>query len=166
MAPRRTPETRNAIEILCTVVENQGFAIFSLSRRWSSIGGSFGLHVGSLLASRWLPHGFQSSQDGSKTTQGAFKTPLIRLQDHPSTSQDDSKTASSAPKMPLRLSKNLQDGSGSLQEISKSSPGEVFEAPRSLQEVCGGAFQATTAAPTPYHTTHITTRRRVARGEG
>ena len=84
---------------------------------------------------RWLQHGLQSSQDGSKTTQGAFKTPLIRLQDRPSTSQDDSKTAPSAPKMPLRLSKSLQDGSVSLQELSKSSPGERFDARSRLQEL-------------------------------
>ena len=129
------------IEILSTVVENQGFAIFSSSRLWSSIGDPFGLHFGSLLASRWLQHGFQRSQDGSKTTQGASKTPLICLQDRPSTSQDASKTATSAPKMP-RLSKSLQDGSVSLQDVSNNSPGEVFEAPSCLQELAGGALLA------------------------
>ena len=82
--------------------------------------------------SRWLQHGIQSSQDVSKTIQGAFKTPLIRLQDRPSTSQDGSKTAPSAPKMPLRLSKSLQDGSLSFQGVSKSSREEVSEAPSRL----------------------------------
>ena len=89
----------------------------------------------SLLANRWLQHGFQRSQDGSKTTQGASKTRLICLQDRPSTSQDASKTSPRAPKTPRRLSKNLQDGSVSLQDVSKSSPEEVFETPSCLQEL-------------------------------
>ena len=92
------------------------------------MGGPFGLHFGSLLASRWLQHGFQSSQDNSKT-------PLFRLQDRPSTSQDTSKTAPSAPKTPLRLSKSLQDNPVGLQDVSKGSPEEVFEAPSRLQEL-------------------------------
>ena len=77
--------------------------------------------------SRWLQHGLQSSQDCSKTAQGASKTPLIRLQDRPRTSQDAFRTAPSAPKGPPRLSKSLQDGSGSLQDVSRSSPEQVFE---------------------------------------
>ena len=137
MNPNLTPkwwsETRKIIEILCTVVKNQGFAIFSSSRLRSSIGDPFGLHFGSLLASRWLQHGFQSSQDGSKTTQGASKTPLIRLQDRPRTSQDSSRTAPSAPKTPPRLSKSLQDSSVSLQDVSKSSSEEVLRPPRALR---------------------------------
>ena len=64
--------------------------------------------------SRWLQHGLQSSQDGSKTAQGASKTPLIRLQDRPRTSQDAFRTAPSAPKAPPSRSKSFQDGSGSL----------------------------------------------------
>ena len=92
--------------------------------------------------SRWLQHNLQSSQDDSKTAQGASKMPLIRLQDRPSTSQDTSKIAPSAPKTPPRLSKSLQDGSVSLQDVSKSSPEEVFETPSCLQELSGGAFQA------------------------
>ena len=135
LAQKWWSETRKIIEILCTVVKNQGFAIFSSSRLRSSIGDPFGLHFGSLLASRWLQHGFQSSQDGSKTTQGASKTPLIRLQDRPRTSQDASRTAPSAPKTPPRLSKSLQDSSVSLQDVSKGSPEEVFEAPSRLQEL-------------------------------
>ena len=89
--------------------------------------------------SRWLQHGLQSSQDSSKTVQGASKTPLGRLQDRPWTSQDTSRTAPSAPKTPPRLSKSLQDGSGSLQGASKSSPEEAFEPLRSLQELSRGA---------------------------
>ena len=108
------------------------------ARFWNFLGSYFG----SLLASRWLQHGFQSSQDGSKTTQGASKTRLICLQDRPSTSQNASRTAPSAPKTPPRLSKSLQDGSVSLQDVSKSSPEEVFETPSCLQELSGGAFQA------------------------
>ena len=121
--------------------------MFSLSRLRSSIGDPFGLHFGSVLASGWLQHGFPRSQDGSKTTQGAAKTPLIRLQDRPSTSQDASKTAPSSPKTPPRLSKSLQDGSVSLQDVSKSSPEEGFEAPSRLQELSGGAFQASSCCP-------------------
>ena len=98
--------------------------------------------------SRWLHHGLQSFQDGSKTAQGASKTPLIRLQDRPRTSQDASRTAPSAPKTPPRLSKSLQDGSVSLQDVSKSSPEEVFEAPSRLQELSGGAFQASSLLET------------------
>ena len=97
--------------------------------------------------SRWLQHGLQSSQDGSKTAQGASKTPLIRLQDRPRTSQDAFRTAPSAPKAPSRLSKNLQDGSVSLQDVSKSSPEEVFETPSRLQELSRGAFQASGSWP-------------------
>ena len=93
-----------------------------------------GPYFGSLLASSWLQHGFQSSQDSSKTTQGASKTRLICLQDRPSTSQDDSKTASSAPKRPLRLSKSLQDGSGSLQDPSRRGFGDPKPPPRALQK--------------------------------
>ena len=104
-------------------------------------------YFGSHLASRWLQHGFQSSQDGSKTTQGASKTRLICLQDRPSTSQDTSRTAPSTPKAPARLSKSLQDGSGSLQGASKSSPEEVFESPSRLQELSRGAFQASSSWP-------------------
>ena len=100
------------IEILCSIVKNQGFAAFSPNRLRRSMGSPFGLHFGSLLASRWLLHGFQSCQEGSKTTQGASKTPLICRQSRPSTSQDASKTAP-------RLSKSLQDGSVSLQELSR-----------------------------------------------
>ena len=73
-------------------------------------------YFGSLWASRWLLHGFQSSQDGSKTTQGASKTPLICRQSRPSTSQDASKTAQDAPK--------------ALQE----PPRRLSEPPRALQE--------------------------------
>ena len=83
----------------------------------------------------WLQHGLQSSQDNSKTAQGASKTPLIRLQDRPRTSQDASRTASIAPKTPPSLSKSLQDSSVSLQDVSKGSPEEVFEAPSRLQEL-------------------------------
>ena len=57
--------------------------------------------------SRWLQHGLQSSQDGSKTAQGPSKTPLIRLQDRPRTSQDAFRTAPSAPKAPPSRSKTL-----------------------------------------------------------
>ena len=103
-------------------------------RFWTFLGSYFG----SLLASRWLQHGFQSSQDGSKTTQGASKTRLICLQDRPSTSQDTSRTAPSTPKAPARLSKSLQEGSGSLQGASKSSPEEVFETPNRFQELSRG----------------------------
>ena len=83
-----------------------------------------------------------------KSAQGAFKTPLIRLQDRPRTSQDASRTAPSAPKTPPRLSKSLQDGSGSLQDASKSSPEEVFETPSHLQKLSGGAFQASSLLET------------------
>ena len=69
--------------------------------------------------SSWLQHGLQSSQDGSKTAQGASKTALIHLQDRPRNSQDAFRTAPSAPKTPLRLSKRLQNGSVSLQEFSR-----------------------------------------------
>ena len=101
-----------------------------------------GSYFGSLLASRWLQHGYQRSQDGPKTTQGASKMPLRRLQDRPGTSQDASRAAPSAPRTFPRLSKILQDGSVSLQDVSKSSPEEVFETPSCLQELSGGAFQA------------------------
>ena len=90
--------------------------------------------------SRWLQRGLQSSQDGSKTAQGASKTPLIRLQDRPRTSQDTFRTAPSAPKAPPSRSKSLQDGSGSLQDPSKSSPGEVLETPSRLQELSRRGF--------------------------
>ena len=113
------------------------------ARFWNLLGPYFG----SLLASRWLQHGFQSSQDGSKTTQGASKTRLICLQDRPSTSQDTSRTAPSAPKAPARLSKSLQDGSLSLQGASKRSPEEVFEIPNRLQERSRGSFQASSSWP-------------------
>ena len=111
--------------------------------RFWTISGSY---FGSLLASRWLQHGFQSSQDGSKTTQGASKTRLICLQDRPSTSQDTSRTAPSTPKAPARLSKSLQDGSGSLQGASKILPEEVFELLTRFQELSRGAFQASSQA--------------------
>ena len=68
---------------------------------------------GSIVGAFWLNDGF--NQDGSKTTQAASKTPLIRRQDRPRISQDASRTAPSAPKTPPRLSKSLQDGSMSLQ---------------------------------------------------
>ena len=84
--------------------------------------------------SRWLQHGLQSSQDGSKTAQGASKTPLIRLQDRPRTSQDAFRTAPSAPKAPPRLSKSLQDGSGSLQDPSRRGFGDPKPPPRALQK--------------------------------
>ena len=97
--------------------------------------------------SRWLQHGLQSSQDGSKTARGASKTPLKRLQDRPRASQDASRTAPSTPKAPARLSKSLQDGSGSLQGASKSSPEEVFETPSRIQALSRGAFQASSSWP-------------------
>ena len=82
-------------------------------------------YFGSFLASRWLLQGFQSSQDGSKTTQGASKTPLICRQSHPNTSQDASKTAQDAPK--------------ALQE----PPRRLCKPPRALQ----GRFLRPPAAP-------------------
>ena len=93
-------------------------------------------YVGSLLASRWLLHGFQSCQDGSKTTQGAAKTPLICRQSRPSTSQDASKTAQDAPKAleepPRRLSeppRALQRRVLRPQAVSKSSLEELPKPP-------------------------------------
>ena len=100
-------------------------------------------YFGSFLASRWLLHGFQSSQDGSKTTQGASKTPLICRQSCPA----PPKTPLRMPKTPPRLSKSLQDGSGSLQDASQSSPEEVLEPPRRLQELSRGAFRASSCGP-------------------
>ena len=87
--------------------------------------------------SRWLQHGLQSSQDGSKTAQGASKTPLRRLQGRPRSPQDASRTTPRAPQMPPRVSEGLQDGSRSLQGAPRSSPGEAFgpsrKLPRALQ---------------------------------
>ena len=101
-------------------------------RFWTFLGSYFG----SLLASRWLLHGFQSSQDGSKTTQGASKTPLICRQSRPSTSQDASKTAQDAPKAlqepPRRLSeppRALQRRFFQPQAVSKSSLEELPKPP-------------------------------------
>ena len=102
---------------------------------------TLGAYFGSLLASRWLQHGFQSSQDGSKTTQGASKTRFICLQDRPSTSIPPgplpahprhpqgspraSKTAQGASKAPPRA---LQKRFLRPQIASKSSPEEPFQA--------------------------------------
>ena len=72
-----------------------------------------------------LQHGFQRTQDGSKTTLGVSKTPLIRFQCRPSTSQDTSKTAQDAPK--------------ALQE----PPRRLCKPPRALQ----GRFLRPQAAP-------------------
>ena len=100
-----------------------------------------------LPESRWLQNGFQRSQDGSKTTLGASRTPLIRLQDRPSTSQDAYKTAQDAPKALQEPPRRLSEPPRILQELSKSSPGELFEAPSRLQELSGGAFQASSCCP-------------------
>ena len=110
----------------------------------------FGLsepYFGSLLASRWLLHGFQSCQDGSKTTQGASKTPLICRQSRPSTSQDASQTAQDAPKALQEPPRRLSEPPSSLQELSKSFPGKLLDAPSRLQELSGGAFQASNCCP-------------------
>ena len=98
-------------------------------------------HFGSLWASRWLQHGLQSSQDGSKTAQGASKTPLIRRQDRPESSKNASRTVSRAPRRRLRLSKGLQVGSGSFQD-AKSSP----EGLPSLQLLSTRTFRHTAQA--------------------
>ena len=90
--------------------------------------------------SRWLQHGFQSCQDGSKMAQEASKTPLTRLQAHPKSSRDASRTAPRAPRRPPRLSKGLQDGSGSLLDAFKRSPEEALEPPRRLQQLSRGGF--------------------------
>ena len=140
--PHRSPEPVKIIEILRTCRQKSRFRHFQLESPPELDWGPFGTNFGSLSASRWLQHGFQSSQDGSKATPGASKTPPRRLQDRSRTSQDASRTAPSAPRTPPRLSKSLQDGSVSLQDVSKSSPEEVFEAPSRLQEISGGAFQA------------------------
>ena len=97
-------------------------------------------YFGSFLASRWLLHGFQSSQDGSKTTQGASKTPLICRQSRPSTSQDASKTAQDAPKALQEPPRRLSEPPRALQE-------RVFESPSRLQELSGGASQASSFCP-------------------
>ena len=89
-------------------------------------------YFGSLLASRWLLHGFQSCQDGSKTTQGASKTPLICRQSCPSTSPDVSKTAQDAPKALQEPPRRLSEPPRALQE-------RVFESLSRLQELSGGA---------------------------
>ena len=109
--------------------QNQGFAIFSSSRLWSSIGDFGGLHSGSL----WPPSG---SKDGSKTTQGASKTPLTRFQCRPSTSQDASKTAQDAPKALQEPPRRLSDPPRALQRrflkpqaVSKSSLEELPKPP-------------------------------------
>ena len=117
--------------------------------------------------SRWLQHGLQSSQDGSKTAQGASKTPLIRLQDRPRTSraqgapkslqepprrlrepprplQELSRRGFGDPKPPPRA---LQKRLWRLQDASKSSPEEILEAPSRLQELSRRAFQASSCWP-------------------
>ena len=88
--------------------------------------------------SKWLQHCLQRRQDGSKTAQGASKTPLIRLQDRSKSSQDASRTIPRAPRRPLRLAKGLQVGSGSFQDASRSSPEEPLALPRPLQELPRG----------------------------
>ena len=105
-------------------------------RFWTLLGPYFG----SLLASRLLQHGFQSSQDGSKTTEGASKTPLICLQGRPSASQDASKTAQDAPKALQELPRRLSEPPRALQE-------RVFETPSHLQELSGGTFQTSSCCP-------------------
>ena len=109
-----------------------------LELEWGPFWAQFWEPFGPQMAPTWPPEVSRRS----KTTLGASKIPLRRLQDRPSTSQNASRTAPSAPKTPPRLSKSLQDGSVSLQDVSKSSPEEVFETPSCLQELSGGAFQA------------------------
>ena len=104
----------------------------------------------SFLASRWLLHGFQSSQDGSKTTQGASKTPLICRQSRPSTSQDASKTAQDAPKALQEPLRRLSEPPRALQErflrpeaASKSSPEEPSKPPTvALHPLAFGLLEA------------------------
>ena len=112
------------------------------------MGVPFGHHLGRLLASRWLQHGFQSSQDGSKTTQGASKTLLTRLQDRPRTSQDASGTAPWAlqellsrggPRASKTPPRALQKRFCRLQAASKSSPEEPSKPPAvALQPLASG----------------------------
>ena len=89
--------------------------------------------------SKWLQH-CQRRQEGSKTAQGASKTPLIRLQDRSKSSQDASRTVSRVPRWPLRLAKGLQVGSGSFQDPSRSSPEEALEPPKRFQQLSKGGF--------------------------
>ena len=110
--------------------------MFGSSRLCSSIGGPFGLHFETLLASRWLQPDVRSSQDGSETAWGASKTPLKRLQGRPR----------ARPRRP-HGSPRVQDGSGSLQGASKSSSEESLETPSRLQELSRGAFQASGSWP-------------------
>ena len=103
---------------------------------WTPLGPYFG----SLLTSSLLQHGFQSSQDGSKTTEGASKTPLICLQGRPSPSQDASQTTQDVPKALQELPRRLSEPSRALQE-------RVFETPSHFQELSGAPFQTSSFCP-------------------
>ena len=72
-------------------------------------------YFGSLLASRWLLHGFQSCQDGSKTPREPPRRLLYAARAVPA----PPKTPLRLPKTPPRLSKSLPDGSVSLQELPR-----------------------------------------------
>ena len=123
------------------------------ARFWTLLG----LYFGSLLASRWLQHGFQSSQDGSKTTRerpkralyasrtapAPPKTPPGPLPAHPSHLQGSpraSKTAQGASKAPPRA---LQKRFLRPQIASKSSPEEPSKPPAlGLQPLASGLQMA------------------------
>jgi hypothetical protein len=70
LTPKSEPGTSKIKEILCTVVKNQGFAIFSSTRFRTSIWDPFGLRFGTLLALKmaetclWIPLGAPKSRSG------------------------------------------------------------------------------------------------------
>ena len=86
------PGTSKIIKILCTVVKNQGFAIFSSSRLRDPIWGPPGLRFGTMLALKMPPRPPQERprhaqdrprglQDGSKSAQEASQAAPRDLQD-------------------------------------------------------------------------------------
>ena len=120
LARKRSPETRQIIEILCTVVKNQGFVIFSSSRLRSSNGDPFGLHFwepfGLQMAPTWLP-----------------ELPR-RPQDHPGSLQEASYTPPTfdlkfGPEAPKRCTTALQELPRALQEPKMPDCGARVEGP-------------------------------------
>ena len=86
------PGTSKITKILCTVVKNQGFAIFSSSRLRDPIWGPPGLRFGTMLALKMPPRPPQERprhaqdrprglQDGSKSAQEASQAAPRDLQD-------------------------------------------------------------------------------------
>ena len=142
LTPKRSPETRKIIEILCTVCKFCGLAILSSSGRrrstWNPLGPpwvTFGPQTGPQELPERLQNSFKTTQDASKLAPMASKI-APKVLENPS--KRPPRDLQEAPRELQEASRRPQDHSKRPQHGSKSAPrglGTFQETPRAPQKV-------------------------------